>query len=191
MPGDTEAVTPPPSPPSPTGPAGVEPARTAREDRLLPWIAAERFFRGIILAAAGLFVVTHLHRQWGLDVRHLAERLDLNTAGHLIHGLIRRAGALTVHQVLVIGIVAVGYGLIEMVEGIGLWRRQRWAEYLTIIVTSLLIPVEIYELAEHASLLKVGGLLVNIAIVLYLLRVLKRHSPRAGGGDREAASVAE
>ena len=65
--------------------------------------------------------------------------------------------------------------MLELVEGVGLWMRKRWAEYLTIVATSLLIPLEVYELAHHATLLKAGGLVVNVLIVAYLVRVLRRH----------------
>ena len=43
------------------------------------------------------------------------------------------------------------------------------------IATSLLVPFEIYELIQKPSPLKAAGLAVNILIVLYLLRVVRRH----------------
>ena len=42
------------------------------------------------------------------------------------------------------------------------------------IATSLLIPVEVYELVHRPSVWKAGGLVVNIAIVAYLVHVLRR-----------------
>ena len=67
-----------------------------------------------------------------------------------------------------------GYGLPEVVEGTGLWLDQLWAEYLTVIATSLLVPFEIYELVRHPSAWKAGGIVVNIAIVVYLAHLLRR-----------------
>jgi uncharacterized membrane protein (DUF2068 family) len=46
--------------------------------------------------------------------------------------------------------------------------RRRWAEYLTVIATGFLIPYEAYEVVRHITLLKVGALLLNIAVVGYL-----------------------
>ena len=40
---------------------------------------------------------------------------------------------------------------VETVEGVGLWLDQLSAEYLTVIATSLLIPLELYELARKPS----------------------------------------
>jgi hypothetical protein len=51
---------------------------------------------------------------------------------------------------------------------------QLWAEYLTVIATSLLIPLELYELVHHPAALKAGGLVANLAIVAYLVHVLRR-----------------
>jgi hypothetical protein len=63
----------------------------------------------------------------------------------------------------------------------GLWLRRRWAEYLTVIVTGSFIPLEIYEIVEHFTVLRVVVLAVNVAIVIYLVLDLRRerHQPRA------------
>ena len=63
---------------------------------------------------------------------------------------------------------AVAYALVEGTEGVGLAMRRRWAEYLTVIATSVLIPYEAYEVIHHATLFKIGALLVNLAVVGYL-----------------------
>jgi len=42
-----------------------------------------------------------------------------------------------------------------LTEGVGLALRKRWAEYLTIIATSSLIPLEVYELIQHFSVMKI------------------------------------
>ncbi len=67
------------------------------------------------------------------------------------------------------------HGLLEVIEGVGLWLRQRWAEWLTVIATSLLVPFEIYELIHRPSPMKAAGLTVNVLIVVYLVRVVRRH----------------
>jgi len=56
----------------------------------------------------------------------------------------------------------------------GLFLRKRWAEWLTVVATTLLIPLELYELVRKPSALKGAGLIVNILIVLYLVRVVRR-----------------
>jgi uncharacterized membrane protein (DUF2068 family) len=92
-----------------------------------------------------------------------------------------RAG--TLH--LVGGAVAV-YAVLEGVEAVGLWYQRRWAEYLTFIATTALLPLEVYELARTVSPLKIIALIVNIAVVLYLLRA-KRLFGFNGGAAAERA----
>jgi len=159
------------SPTEPTGEVHAAPERA----RLLPWIAAERVVRGVGLLVLSGVVLTHLRSDWGGIARWLAVRLGLNPTGRVVSHAIDSAHRLSVRQLTVIGISALAYGVLEVVEGVGLWKRQRWAEYLTVIATSLLIPLELYELAHHATLLKLGGLIANIVIVAYLIRVLRRH----------------
>jgi uncharacterized membrane protein (DUF2068 family) len=67
-----------------------------------------------------------------------------------------------------VGIGALAVAAVMIVEAWGLHRRRVWAEWLTVGVTSSLIPIEIYELAIGASLGKAATLVANVAIVIYL-----------------------
>ena len=93
---------------------------------------------------------------------------------HFVHGIVARLHRLRAHQLRIAGIAALGYGGLELVEGVGLWLDQLWAEYLTVIATSVLIPVELYEVALHPTLWKAGGILINLLIVAYLSWGLRR-----------------
>ena len=104
--------------------------------------------------------------------------LELDPRRPFLHRIVVRLHRLHVRTVLVGGIAAIGYGLLELTEGVGLWFDQLWAEYLTVIATSLLLPLELYELVSKPSLLKAGGIVVNIAIVAYLAWMLRRRLPR-------------
>lgn len=73
-----------------------------------------------------------------------------------------------------LGFVTLVYAAVFTTEGIGLWLGKRWAEWLTAIVTGSLIPLEIWEMAHRPNLGKAGVIVVNVAIVWYLVRQLKR-----------------
>src|SRR5580765_50826 len=150
--------------------------RSDRSDRLLPWIAAERAIRGVLLVAAGIYLLSHTGSDLGKLADRIARDVELDTHRPFIRHFIDKLLHLSHHQVTLFGIAAIGYGVLEMVEGYGLWRRYRWAEWLTVIATSLLVPVELYELVHKPSALKAAGLAVNILIVSYLLRVVTRGS---------------
>ena len=148
-----------------------DPPRTRLVIRL---IAIERSLRGVLLLAAGTYLLFHLNTDFG----HLAERIirsiDVDPRQRFFHRIVTRLHHLHAHELRIAGLAALGYGTLELVEGVGLWLDQLWAEYLTVIATSLFIPFELYEPAIRPSLWKAGGILVNLLIVLYLARALRR-----------------
>jgi uncharacterized membrane protein (DUF2068 family) len=77
------------------------------------------------------------------------------------------------------------YALLEGAEAIGLWYQKRWAEYLTFIATTLLLPLELYELSHRISAFKIIALIVNIAIVVYLLFAKRLFGLRGGAAAEE------
>ena len=143
--------------------------------RFLGLIAIERFLRGLLLVAAGVYLLANAGADFGSIANHIARAIELDPRRHFIKELIAKAGALKRHEVRLFGAGALAYGVLELVEGVGLFYRQRWAEWLTVIATSLLIPVELYEVVRHASWLKAGGIAVNVVVVLYLYRVVRKH----------------
>jgi uncharacterized membrane protein (DUF2068 family) len=153
-------VTTPPDPP--------------RSRRILRLIALERFVRGIILIVAGAYLLTHLGSDLGRIADRVMRALELDTRRPFLRHIIDRLHRLHASTVVITGIGALGYGLLESVEGVGLWLDKLWAEYLTVIATSLLVPLELYELARKPTLLKAAGIAVNLAIVAYLARALRR-----------------
>jgi uncharacterized membrane protein (DUF2068 family) len=151
--------------------------RSKSEGRVLPWIAAERAVRAVVLIAVGIVLVTHTHTDWGGVIGDLAKALGLDPSRNAIRRITTDAHQLSAHKLLIYGIVALGYGALEALEGYGLLRRRPWAEYLTIISTSLLFIPEIWELTKKPTPLKVVGFIVNLLIVLYLVhRVRRRRS---------------
>jgi uncharacterized membrane protein (DUF2068 family) len=145
-----------------------------RGDRLLPWIAAERAVRAVLLLLVGVVLVTHTNTDYGRDISRLAQHLGFDPASNGIRRLSGAAERLSPAKIRFYGVVAIAYGLLEAVESYGLFRRRRWAEYLTVVATVLLFVPEIDELVKKPSLLKVGAILVNLTIVIYLAVRLRR-----------------
>jgi len=72
------------------------------------------------------------------------------------------------------------YAALEASEMVGLWMSKRWAEYLTLVATAVLIPIEIYELSIGVSVFKVLTLIINVAILVYLLLAKRLFGLRGG-----------
>ena len=144
--------------------------------RLIWLIALERTLRGLLLLAAGIYLLAKSGANFGDIANHIAARLELDPQRPWIRHLVAKLGRLRKHEVQLFGVLAIGYAALEITEGVGLFYRKRWAEWLTVVATSLLVPIEVYELVRHPSWLKAGGIVVNIAIVAYLIRVVRRKS---------------
>jgi len=84
-----------------------------------------------------------------------------------------------------VGLALAGYAVLEGVEAVGLWLGKRWAEYLTFLATSLLLIPEVYELTGRITVTKIVTLVINLAVVAYLL-FAKRLFGLRGGGRVEA-----
>ena len=86
-----------------------------------------------------------------------------------------------------LGIAIFIYALVEGAEAVGLWYQQRWAEYLTFIATALFLPLEVYELTTRVSPFKVSALLINLAILVYLVSAKRLFGFRGGVAAEQAA----
>ena len=125
------------------------------------------------------------------DAQVILQGLDQTRSGHQflarwLNDLVNLDGG----HVWVLALIAFGYAALEAVEAVFLWRGKRWAEYLTVVATAAFLPLEIYEIAEKASLLKVGALLVNLVILAYLIWAKRLFGVRGGLAalDRELAA---
>ena len=132
-----------------------------------------------LLKAAGLLVVAvasfDLVRSAQLSAfAEWIEHLPIHHGHAFLIRLLDSMLELGPRQLVAIGVAACAYASLFLVEGWGLWNGKRWAEYLTVIATSSLIPFEIYEILHHFTALKIVALAVNIAIVAYLIRLLRR-----------------
>ncbi len=140
-------------------------------DAFIKVIIVERIVKSIVLIALaiGLLVAGEkgLLATWAT---YAQDQLNLDADDGVIAQLLLRALLLigTFNHVTVLAIGAILYALLEGTEGVGLAMRRRWAEYLTVIATGILIPYEAYEVIHHATLFKVGALLLNLAVVGYL-----------------------
>jgi uncharacterized membrane protein (DUF2068 family) len=138
-------------------------------------IAAFKFFKGLVLLAVGIGALSLLHEDAAAQVTHWVSELGVDPQNHYVHKLIRKLWTVDDAKLEAISLGTFFYAALMLTEGIGLALRKRWAEYFTIIATSSFIPLEIYELFKHFSLTKVAVILLNVAIVIYLVVVLRQH----------------
>ncbi len=140
-------------------------------DAFIKVIIVERIVKATVLIALAIGLLVAGERGWLATWSEYAEdQLNL-AAGHgliiqLLLKLLLLVGNISHTTVLAIG--AIAYAMLEGTEGVGLAMRRRWAEYLTVIATGVLIPYEAYEVVNKVTLFRVGALLLNAAVVGYL-----------------------
>src|SRR4029077_11678643 len=142
-------------------------------------IAVFKVVKGLLLLLLGLGLLKLVHAEIATLFSLLIEALHLNADSRFIHELVLKVDALQPHSVLLAGLVRLCYAEMLFVGGVGRWAEMAWGASLTVVSTSLLLPFELYEVIERVSMLRVGVLLVNLIIVLYLVSQLKQHTLRA------------
>jgi uncharacterized membrane protein (DUF2068 family) len=84
----------------------------------------------------------------------------------------------------VVFLAAATYSTVRFVEAWGLWHMRIWAEWFALLSGTLYLPWEILKVSERATWERVAVLVINIAIILYMLfiRVRDARSRENGGG---------
>jgi uncharacterized membrane protein (DUF2068 family) len=127
--------------------------------------------KGAVVIIAGFGFMALVHRDVQAVAENIVRHLHINPARHFPHIFLDAAAAASDARLWAMALAALFYAVIRFAEAYGLWREQAWAEWFGIISGSLYLPVEIYELTLHVSVIKVSILLVNLVVVGWLLRV--------------------
>lgn len=136
---------------------------------VLRLIALFKLLKAITLIAVGVGALKLRHRDLQSTLDHWVAMSGLDPGNRWVERGIEKASNLTPAKVKGLGIVSFIYAGIFLTEGIGLWLMKHWAEWFTIIITSSLVPVEVYELYRHPSVTKILVLIINVAVVIYLI----------------------
>lgn len=140
-------------------------------DAFIKVIIVERILKSTVLVAGAIGLLVAGHNGWLDQWADYAEnQLNLDVGHSIILRLAFKALAYigNFNHITLVAISAIAYAALEATEGVGLAMRRRWAEYLTVIATGILIPYEAYEVIAHPTLFKVGALALNLAVVGYL-----------------------
>jgi uncharacterized membrane protein (DUF2068 family) len=147
-------------------------AATSRGLRL---IAVFKLFKGLVLFAVGVGAVKLLHRDLAFEVNRWADILRVDPNNRYIHRLLEKLSILDARKLRELSVGTFFYSALALTEGVGLLLGKRWAEYLTIVATASFIPLEVYELSKRVSPPKLVVLLLNVAVVIYLVIEVSRN----------------
>ncbi|MEU7182670.1 MULTISPECIES: DUF2127 domain-containing protein [Streptomyces] len=191
-----------------SGPATDAPlvprGKVLRDLFILRFLAVERAIRGVFIVLAAVAVWKFSNSQdavrrffdQNLDViRPVARHFHYDLDHSPVVGTIQKTFGYRHSTLVLVATLLLVYALVEIVEGVGLWRAKRWAEYLTVVATAAFLPLEIYELTEKVSWLKIATLVINILAVLYIALAKRLFGLRGGRAafdeERRSASLLE
>ena len=138
-------------------------------DKWVVLIGAVKLFKGIVLIAFAIGVFKLLHQDLADLLTRWADLLNLDPRNQALQKALEKIAGLDLRKLSLIGVATFAYAGVFVTEGIGLILKQRWAEYLTVIVTASFLPLEIYELSKEFHVTRLIILLLNAAIVVYLI----------------------
>jgi len=158
--------------------ASARPARRPASDQrgaaTLLLIALFKLVKGILLVIVGIGALKLLRHDVAETVAHWVDILRVDPDNRFIHRMLSRLLSVSPNQLKAASVGTFVYAGLLLTEGTGLLLRKRWAEYFTIVTTAGLIPLEVYEISRHLTAAKIVVLLINAAIVLYLVVRVRR-----------------
>jgi uncharacterized membrane protein (DUF2068 family) len=137
-------------------------------------IALFKLAKGVLLLAVALGAATLLHKDVAAVVNHWANTLWIARENRWVHEILYKLAAIDDQKLKIAEAATLIYSALLLTEGVGLLFKQRWAEYLTVIITASYIPFEIFASARRPAVSKSIVLVINIAVVWYLCRKLRR-----------------
>jgi uncharacterized membrane protein (DUF2068 family) len=151
-------------------------------------IAVFKLFKGVVLFAVGMGAAKLLHKDLAFEVERWADIFRVDPNSHYFRRLLEKFLTLDDRKLRELSVGTFFYSALLLTEGTGLLLRKRWAEYFTIIVTSSFLPLEVYELTKRISAPRIIVLLLNAAIVVYLVVEVRRGS-KTDAGKRESPAL--
>jgi uncharacterized membrane protein (DUF2068 family) len=167
-----------------------------RDLLVLRLIAIDRAFHSLLFGLLAVVAILAEANLGSLDrvVRDLVARLSdagpANSQSFVIREM-QRFLHLQKHTLVILAVTAVAYCVVEGVEAVGLWLEKRWAEYLTVIATAGFLPFEIHELIKRITWVRIAALVVNVAILVWLVWRKRLFGIRGGVRALEAETVVD
>jgi len=140
-----------------------------RRNRVIAVIGVFKLIKAALLITLGIAGLAAVPSDLAHRVRHLARGMGISPGHHSLAHLLGRVRGFDDQLARKLAVASLCYAAVFLVEGIGLLNRQRLAEWLTVVATASFIPIEIYEGVEHFGASKIVALVLNIAILGYLL----------------------
>jgi uncharacterized membrane protein (DUF2068 family) len=143
-------------------------------DRGLLLIGLFKLAKAIFFFGIGVGALHLLHKDLEDEVMRLAVRFKFDPESRFVSLLLDKVDLIDAHRLRQISVATFGYSALALTEGVGLLLEKVWAEYLTLILTISFLPWELYELFRRPDWFRLSLLLINLAVLGYLVWLLRR-----------------
>ena len=147
----------------------IAPSHRDADARYLRWIAGLNLLKGICLLGLTVGLLKFLHKDVDAIVGNWMSLLRMDLENRHLAALLDKLDLVTDRQLRQMSGLTFVYAGLFLTEGAGLWLRQTWAKYFTIVVTASFVPLEIFEAIRHFGFAILALLVTNIAIVWSLI----------------------
>jgi uncharacterized membrane protein (DUF2068 family) len=139
-----------------------------RHNKGLLLIASYSLLKATLFLAVGVGAIRLLHKDLADEILEWVHELRVDPTTHLVNTLLEQASIFNDNKLRELSLFVFGYAGLNLLEGVGLYLEQVWAEYLTLIITGSFLPLELYELIQKQTLFRAGLLIVNLLVLIYL-----------------------
>jgi uncharacterized membrane protein (DUF2068 family) len=164
-------------------------ARRERRDlNVVRAVAAYKVVKAFVMLVIGSLVMGLVHQNVAETVAHWMRRLNLDPSHLIVRRVLSHLAHVNDAKLRWTGITAFGYMVLYLVEGAGLWKDRRWAEWLTVVAGLLLVPFEVYELIRHPRGTLALVLIGNLLIVAFMYHRVRQKTAGAHVSPKSAAT---
>jgi uncharacterized membrane protein (DUF2068 family) len=146
-------------------------------------IAAFKLGQALLFIAAGVSVLRLMHHDLPDLVLRWAHHMHFSPESHIVDFVLDRVSIVNDKLLRRFGVGLFAYAALGSVEGIGLYLEKAWAEYMTLGITASFLPWEIFEVFRRSTWVRVGLLIVNVLVFLYLLKVVVEREKQKRNGE--------
>jgi uncharacterized membrane protein (DUF2068 family) len=139
--------------------------------------------KAVFFLCVSLGALHFVHHDLMSTVDKIVRELHFDPESRLVDFLLDRVGQVTHHRLRMISVGTFLYAGLCTVEAYGLLRRRTWAEYVTLWLSLSFIPWEAWELYHHPDAWHCVIIGVNLALVAYLVWLLRRNRLRRMRGE--------
>lgn len=133
-------------------------------------IIAIKLVKGLVLLAIGFGLLTVTGADLDARLDQFLRWIHLDPERKFFADLGNKLQQIAPENIRSVGMGTMLYSLFSLTEGVGLILRLRWVGWLVIGESIFFIPLEVYDLTHAFSGVVFGIMVVNVAIVWYLLR---------------------